>query len=105
MAMSKPRNTQNIFALLGDEDEQRDPMLWDNMPEFVQNNRDVPYTVIVRFRTQEDVAEFADLIGQPQLKGTGKRGVKSTWFPQLAKGEGGMDASTVWIMDVDGEGE
>ena len=95
MAMSKPRDSVNLFALTGQE-EDRDNMHWDDMPEFVQPKKEAPFTVNVRFRNYEDMCEFADLIGQPQLKAASKRGTKSTWHPRLERGEGGMDATLMW---------
>lgn len=49
---------------------------WRDMPEYVQEDL-TPYRVInVRFRNDEDVAEFAKLIGQTI---TPKQ--KALWFP------------------------
>lgn len=89
----------NILTILTDDDKEwRDSMYWDDMPEFVQKKKEAPYEVIVRFRDKAALDEFADLISQPQLKGDGKRGVKSTWHPRLAKGEGGTSSDLVWVI-------
>lgn len=95
-----PHNDQiNILSILSDnEEDHRDSMYWDDMPEFVQKKKEAPYMVMVRFRNKEDLAEFADKIEQPQLKGDGKRGLKSTWYPRLAKGEGGTSGDLVWVI-------
>lgn len=49
---------------------------WQDMPEFVQEDL-TPYRVLnVRFRNEEDVQKFAELMGQ---KITPK--LKTIWFP------------------------
>jgi hypothetical protein len=99
MVMSKKRGDpeNSIFALAGQGDEP-DSMHWDDMPEFVQKEKVAPFQVNVRFRTKEDLDHFADLISQPQLKVRAKTTVKSTWFPRLELGEGGMDCSLMWAI-------
>ncbi len=54
---------------------------WDGMPEFVQEKKE-PYSKInVRFNNEEDLQEFAKLIGQKLTNKT-----KSIWHPQLVRG-------------------
>ena len=53
---------------------------WQGMPEFVQE-KDEPFAMVrVRFRTQEDMEHFAELIGQKMTAKT-----KSIWHPQLER--------------------
>lgn len=49
---------------------------WTGMPEFVQNKKEEYAKVIVRFETEEDLQDFAKLIGQTLTKKT-----KSAWHP------------------------
>lgn len=50
--------------------------LWVGMPEFVQNKQEPFSTLICRFETQQDLDDFAKLIGQKLTPKT-----KSIWFP------------------------
>lgn len=49
---------------------------WDGMPEFVQNKKEPYAKIIVRFESEEDLQEFARIIGQKLTKKT-----KSIWHP------------------------
>jgi len=69
---------QNLLVLTGQETEET-PFGWDNMPEFVQEDNEAPLVLKVRFRNDQDIRDFADLIGQPQI--TNK--TKSIWYPTL----------------------
>jgi|TARA_R110000851_G_scaffold85152_1_gene185259 hypothetical protein len=51
---------------------------WIDMPEFHQEDLTSHRKVVIHFRNDEDVEEFAKLIGQ---KLTPKQ--KSTWFPNM----------------------
>ena len=51
---------------------------WDGMPEFVQPKLTDFACIKVRFRCQEDLDEFAAMIGQPLTPKT-----KSIWHPSL----------------------
>jgi hypothetical protein len=51
---------------------------WKDMPEFHQEDLTSHRKVVIHFRNDEDVEEFANLIGQ---KLTPKQ--KSTWFPHM----------------------
>lgn len=50
---------------------------WVGMPEFVQEKQQPHQTINIRFETEQDVAEFARLIGQNITPKT-----KSLWFPK-----------------------
>jgi hypothetical protein len=53
---------------------------WTGMPEFVQE-KDEPFAMLrVRFRTKEDLEDFAERIGQKLTPRT-----KSIWHPALVK--------------------
>ena len=54
---------------------------WQDMPEFVQDKKEAYSKLIVRFKNEEDLQEFAKLIGQ---KLTSKS--KSIWHPKLERG-------------------
>lgn len=49
---------------------------WKDMPEFVQEKKEPYSKIIVRFDTEEDLQEFANLIGQRLTNKT-----KSIWHP------------------------
>jgi len=55
---------------------------WKGMPEFVQEKQ-TPYAkIIFRFDNEEDLQEFAKLIGQKLTSKT-----KSAWHPKLERGK------------------
>ena len=54
---------------------------WVGMPEFVQEKQKPFATIIVRFETAEDLAEFSEMIKQKLTPKT-----KSIWHPQLVRG-------------------
>lgn len=55
---------------------------WEGMPEFIQEKQ-TPYAkIIIRFENEEDLKEFAEIIGQKLTKKT-----KSIWHPQLVRGK------------------
>ena len=79
----------NLFNVNEDELTNDPRKEWSHMPEFVQE-KDEPYQkIIVRFASQEDVDEFARLIGQPITPKT-----NSIWHPRL---EHGKNAGLRWI--------
>ena len=49
---------------------------WVNMPEFVQEKQEPFSKIVIRFETEEDLKEFAELIGQKLTSKT-----KSIWHP------------------------
>lgn len=63
--------------------------LWQDMPEFVQDKQEPYAQMIVRFRSQEDLDEFAQLIGQKLTRKT-----KSIWHPVLVRG---INANKRWV--------
>jgi hypothetical protein len=64
-------------SLFRDDDAPAWKDEWQGMPEFVQEQQRPFAQIIVRFRNQEDLDEFAQLIGQ-------KLNAKSqcTWHPE-----------------------
>jgi hypothetical protein len=68
--------TQKIF-----EEDQDVFLEWKDMPEFIQTKQEPYSQIIVRFRNQEDLDEFAQMIGQKLTVKT-----KSIWHPQLVRG-------------------
>jgi hypothetical protein len=56
--------------------------LWVGMPEFVQEKQEPYAKIIFRFASEEDLQEFAKLIGQKLTNKT-----KSAWHPQLVRGK------------------
>lgn len=55
---------------------------WVGMPDFVQEKQEPYAKIIFRFESEEDLQEFAELIGQKLTKKT-----KSAWHPQLVRGQ------------------
>jgi len=55
---------------------------WEGMPEFVQEPQKPFAKIIVRFDTEQDLQDFAKLIGQKLTPKT-----KSIWHPQLIRGK------------------
>jgi len=51
---------------------------WTGMPEFVQGKQREYAKIIVRFRNQKDLEEFASMIGQKLNKHS-----QCTWHPEL----------------------
>lgn len=56
---------------------------WIGMPEFEQVKQEEFAKIIIRFRSQKDVDDFAKLIGQKLTRLT-----KSTWYPAFARSSG-----------------
>lgn len=56
-------------------------MEWEDMPEFIQEKQEPYSKIIVRFGSEEDLQEFAKLIGQKLTNKT-----TSLWHPQLIRG-------------------
>lgn len=69
--------SNNLFILSGQEDE-RTPYDWDNMPEFVQDEKEAYAVIKVRIRNEEDLQEFIKLMDQNITPKT-----KSIWYPAL----------------------
>jgi len=49
---------------------------WEGMPEFVQERKKPFSKIVIRFETEEDLEDFAKLIGQKLTSKT-----KSIWHP------------------------
>lgn len=56
--------------------------LWQDMPEFVQDKIKPYAELTLRFRSEEDMREFAKMTSQTITNKT-----KSAWFPKLIRGE------------------
>lgn len=59
-----------------DKKARIDEWLWSGMPEFEQEKKEPYAKIVFRFETEEDLQEFAELIGQKLTQKT-----KSTWHP------------------------
>jgi hypothetical protein len=71
-------NPDEYAHLMGDGDLVDDPLKeWTDVPEFNQSDMTSVKKLIVHFKTTEDYAKFAALIGQPLTEDT-----KSVWYPQ-----------------------
>lgn len=65
---------------------------WQGMPEFVQQQSEKPYAQItIRFSNENDLQEFAKIIGQKLTKNT-----KSIWHPAI---ERGINANKLYINE------
>lgn len=73
--------SNNIFMIL-DEEDNTTPYDWDDMPEFVQEDKEAYEEVTVRFRNKADLEEFAKLVGQMNIVPKKKR-KKSMWYPAI----------------------
>ena len=58
------------------EDAENWESHWVGMPEFIQNKKEPYSKIIVRFDSEEDLQDFAKLIGQKLTNKT-----KSIWHP------------------------
>lgn len=63
------------MTLFEDENE------WEGMPEFIQEKKEAYSKIIVRFDNEDDLQEFAKMIGQKLTNKT-----KSIWHPKLVRG-------------------
>ena len=76
----------DLLDFMGDTpskiETSNDPVVeWENMPEFVSEKVEAYSKIMVRFDNEEDLQEFAKLIGQKLTNKT-----KSIWHPQLDRG-------------------
>ena len=62
---------------------------WLEMPEFVQNDKKPFAQIIFRFATEQDLIDFANLIGQKLTAKT-----KSAWHPELMRG---LNTGKRWV--------
>jgi len=58
-----------------------EPNEWEGMPEFKQEKQEPYSKIIIRFANEEDLQEFAEMIGQKLTNKT-----KSIWHPKLIRG-------------------
>lgn len=65
--------------------------LWVGMPEFEQEKKEPFSQITVRFETQEDMEDFANLIGQKLTPKT-----KSIWHPFKSHWR---DTVAYWVRD------
>tara|TARA_B100000073_G_C23286654_1_gene392817 strand:- start:138 stop:446 length:309 start_codon:yes stop_codon:yes gene_type:complete len=68
----------NLFVLSGDEEELT-PYDMDGMPEFENDKNDAYATIFCRFRNEEDLRKFANLVEQKSIN----KKTKSIWYPML----------------------
>lgn len=64
---------------------------WKDMPEFNQRKKKEYSKIIFRFENEEDLQEFAKLIGQKLTNKT-----KSAWYPYKSHYQ---DVKKIWIDD------
>lgn len=64
----------NLFNI--EEQEPDWKQEWKDMPEFVQDKKEPYAKIIIRFESEEDLQDFAKIIGQKLTKKT-----KSIWHP------------------------
>lgn len=86
--------SSNIFMIL-DEDDNTTAYDWDDMPEFVQEDKNAYEEVTVRFRNKEDLEEFAKLVGQLNIVPKKKR-KKSIWYPAVDRNANSL---LFWVED------
>jgi|TARA_R100001530_G_scaffold2201_3_gene3673 hypothetical protein len=68
------KNQKSLFG--GEYDEEVWKKEWRGMPEFIQEKQEVYAKIIFRFDNEEDLQEFAKIIGQKLTNKT-----KSAWYP------------------------
>lgn len=76
----KDQKRDNMDKLIDIPDKYQ--IEWEGMPEFVQEPQKPFAKIIVRFDTEQDLQDFAKLIGQKLTPKT-----KSIWHPQLIRGK------------------
>lgn len=74
------------FDLFGEllEDSWRNE--WKGMPEFVQEDLEPKFQILVSFEDEEDVKEFAAKIGQKITPNGDGKYTKSIWYPEAEIG-------------------
>lgn len=92
----------DLFSLLGLDDDDVSPDEWEGVPAFVQRKKNAEYTVNINFRTLEDLEKFAEVTGMLHLKIPGKRN-KACWYPPLKDGERGQNCLAQWFDENDPE--
>lgn len=79
--MNNNENKQQTFESTGVTQTGNWKEEWKGMPEFKQEKKEPYSKIIVRFKTKEDLDEFAKLISQKLTDKT-----KSIWHPKLERG-------------------
>lgn len=98
MATKKPKLETNLFVMTGQEDGF-DPYGWNGLPEFNDNTNEAPFMLSISIKDDKTLHEFADLIGQSNLKNDTKRFTKSIWYPELIVGERGSNINYAWMEE------
>ena len=80
MKMSEPWVTKVQDKLFDDEGKPAEAGDWENMPEFVNEKNDAYRKIIISFDKEEDVQDFARVLGQNITDKT-----KSLWWPAKRK--------------------
>jgi len=70
---------ESLFVLDGQE-EQETPYQWDEMPNFEQGQVEAWKILKVRFRNEQDLLAFAEVVGQTVTPKT-----KGIWYPPTDK--------------------
>ena len=84
------KQQQSLFDVIENEEEWKKE--WQDMPEFVQGKTDKPFAqIIFRFANEQDLKDFAKLIGQKLTNKT-----KSAWHPQI---ERGINANKIYVYE------
>lgn len=70
----------NLFSGILPEQNTEQPWEkeWKNMPEFIQNDKEAKFSVLVNFETEEALYDFARLVEQKITFKT-----QSIWFPKV----------------------
>jgi predicted lipid-binding transport protein (Tim44 family) len=71
-------STTEQLSLFSDYNGGKPETEWQDMPEFVQEAQKAYQKIIIRFDCEQDVKDFAKLIGQNVTPNT-----SSIWFPKL----------------------
>tara|TARA_R110000796_G_scaffold65445_5_gene151147 strand:+ start:1247 stop:1546 length:300 start_codon:yes stop_codon:yes gene_type:complete len=79
--------SNNLFVITGQEEEDTTtPFGWDDMPQFKNEDNEAWKVMKIRFRNEEDMKEFAEIINQRNI--TTK--TKSIWHPAINKKENSL---------------
>jgi hypothetical protein len=88
--------SDNLFVMTEQEEERHKWNGWEDMPEYVQENDEAYHVMKVRFRNDEDIAEFAKAVGQLHLT----KKSKYTWYPREDTTENSL---LRWVDEDDAE--
>lgn len=80
--MSDGKQGDNIIqSFLFDDLPTEHDIHWAGMPEFIQDKQEPYSKIIIRFRSEKDLQEFAELVDQALTAKT-----QSMWYPELVRG-------------------